>query len=282
MLVIVIAGVASYLRLGRSEDPDFTVKTMVVQIGWPGATVGDTIEQITDRLERKLQETPSLDYLKSYTTAGKATVFVYLKDSTPPKQVPDIWYQVRKKVGDIRNTLPQDIVGPGFNDEFGDTYGIVYGFTADGFTHRELRDHVEEVCSGPTSRRSTCSARRTSASTSSSRPSSWRDWGSTAPAMIAALQAQNAVTPAAIVQTADEKILVRVSGAFQSERDILAVNFTANGKIIRLGDIAHVTRGPADPAQPVFRVNGKDGTGWRSRCARAATSWPSGTTSRGQ
>ena len=144
-LVIMVAGVWSYLRLGRSEDPDFTVKTMVVQVGWPGATVGDTIEQITDRLERKLQETPNLDYLKSYTTAGKATIFVYLKDSTPPAQVPDIWYQVRKKVADIRNAMPQDIVGPGFNDEFGDTYGIVYGFTADGFTHRELRDHVEEV-----------------------------------------------------------------------------------------------------------------------------------------
>ena len=104
MLVIVVAGVGSYLRLGRSEDPDFTVKTMVVQVGWPGATVGDTLEQITDRLERKLQETPNLDYLKSYTTAGKATIFVYLKDSTPPAAVPDIWYQVRKKVDDIRNT----------------------------------------------------------------------------------------------------------------------------------------------------------------------------------
>ena len=121
MLVIVVAGVWSYLRLGRSEDPDFTVKTMVVQAEWPGATVGDTLEQITDRIESKLQETPSLDYLKSYTSAGKATIFVNLKDSTPPAEVPDIWYQVRKKVGDIRNTLPQGIVGPGFNDEFGDT-----------------------------------------------------------------------------------------------------------------------------------------------------------------
>ena len=145
MLVIVVAGVWSYLRLGRSEDPDFTVKTMVVQAAWPGATVGDTLEQITDRIESKLQETPSLDYLKSYTTAGQTTIFVNLKDSTPPAQVPDIWYQVRKKVGDIRNTLPQGIVGPGFNDEFGDTYGIVYGFTADGFTHRELRDYVVDV-----------------------------------------------------------------------------------------------------------------------------------------
>ena len=145
MLVIVVAGVGSYLRLGRSEDPDFTVKTMVVQVGWPGATVSDTLEQITDRLERKLEETPNLDYLKSYTTAGQATVFVNLKDSTPAAKVPDIWYQVRKKVYDIRNDLPQGIVGPGFNDEFGDTYGIVYGFTADGFTHRELRDAVDDV-----------------------------------------------------------------------------------------------------------------------------------------
>ena len=118
---------------------------MVVQVGWPGATVSDTLEQITDRLERKLEETPNLDYLKSYTTAGQATVFVNLKDSTPAAKVPDIWYQVRKKVYDIRNDLPQGIVGPGFNDEFGDTYGIVYGFTADGFTHRELRDAVDDV-----------------------------------------------------------------------------------------------------------------------------------------
>ena len=132
----------SYFKLGRSEDPDFTVKTMVVAAEWPGATVDDTLEQITDRLERKLQETPSLDYVKSYTSAGRATIFVNLKDSTPPADVPDIWYQVRKKVGDIAGTLPQGVVGPGFDDEFGDTYGIVYGFTADGFTDRELRDYV--------------------------------------------------------------------------------------------------------------------------------------------
>ena len=105
MLVIAVAGVGSYLRLGRSEDPDFTVKTMVVQVAWPGATVSDTLEQITDRLERKLQETPNLDYLKSYTTPGQATIFVYLKISTRPAQVPDIWYQVRKKVYDIKQRL---------------------------------------------------------------------------------------------------------------------------------------------------------------------------------
>ena len=145
MLVIVVAGVGPLPRLGRSEDPDLTVKTMVVQTQWPGASVEDTLQQITDRTQTQLQETPNLDHLKSYTTAGQTTIFVNLKDSTRPAEVPDIWYQVRKKIGDVRYTLPQGVVGPGFNDEFGDTYGIVYGFTGDGFTHRELQDYVDEA-----------------------------------------------------------------------------------------------------------------------------------------
>ncbi len=265
MLVIVVGGIGSYLRLGRSEDPDFTVKTMVVQAIWPGATVGDTLEQITDRIESKLQETPNLDYLKSYTSAGQATIFVSLKDSTPPAEVPDIWYQVRKKVGDIRNTLPQGIVGPGFNDEFGDTYGIVYGFTADGFTFRELRDYVVEVRKQllqlpDISKIDILGAQDERVYVEFS-TEKLAGLGIDRAALIAALQAQNAVTPAGVVQTGDEKILVRVSGAFRSVQDILAVNFVANGRMIRLGDIAHVTRGPADPAQPMFRVNGKEGIG---------------------
>ena len=265
MLVIVVAGVGSYFRLGRSEDPDFTVKTMVVQVGWPGATVSDTLEQITDRLERKLEETPNLDYLKSYTTAGQATVFVNLKDSTPAAKVPDIWYQVRKKIYDIRNDLPQGIVGPGFNDEFGDTYGIVYGFTADGFTHRELRDAVDDIRKQllelpDISKIDVLGAQDERVYVEFS-TEQLAGLGIDRAALIAALNAQNAVTPQGVVQTADEKILVRVSGAFRSEQDILAVNFAANGRMVRLGDIARVTRGPADPAQPMFRVNGKEGIG---------------------
>jgi multidrug efflux pump subunit AcrB len=265
MLVIMVAGIWSYLQLGRSEDPDFTVKTMVVQAEWPGATAADTLEQITDRIESKLQETPNLDYLKSYTTAGKATIFVNLKDSTLPAEVPDIWYQVRKKVGDIRHTLPAGILGPGFNDEFGDTYGIVYGFTADGFTERELRDYVVDV------RKQLLQlpdiAKIDILGTQDERvyvefsTEQLAGLGLDRVELIAALQAQNAVSPAGVVQTADEKILVRVSGAFQSEQDLLAVNFVANGRMIRLGDIAQVTRGPADPAQPMFRVNGTNAIG---------------------
>jgi len=266
MLVIVVAGIGSYLRLGRSEDPDFTVKTMVVQAAWPGATVGDTLEQITDRIESKLQETPSLDYLKSYTSAGQTTIFVYLKDSTPPARVPDIWYQVRKKVRDISNTLPQGIVGPGFNDEFGDTYGIVYGFTADGFTDRQLRDYVVDVRKQllqlpDVSKIDILGAQDERVYVEFS-TEQLAGLGVDRAELIAALQAQNAVTPAGVVQTGDEKILVRVSGAFRSGEDVLAVNFVAqNGRIIRLGDIARVTRGPADPAQPMFRANGHHAIG---------------------
>ena len=145
MLVAIVVGVMSYMRLGRNEDPAFTFRTMIVQAAWPGATLNDTLDQVTDRIERTLKETPNLDFLRSFTRAGVTTIFVNLKGSTPAKEVPDIWYHVRKNVGDIRRTLPPGVVGPGFNDEFGDTFGIIYGFTADGFTHRELRDYVEKI-----------------------------------------------------------------------------------------------------------------------------------------
>ena len=209
MLVIVVAGAGSYLRLGRSEDPDFTVKTMVVQVGWPGATVSDTLEQITDRLERKLQETPNLDYLKSYTTPGKATIFVYLKDSTPKAAVPDIWYQVRKKIYDIRNDMPQGIVGPGFNDEFGDTYAIVYGFTADGFTHRELRDYVDDarkrLLQAPDISKIDILGAQDERVYVEFSTEQLAGLGIDRAALIAALSAQNSVTPQGVLQTKRRK-----------------------------------------------------------------------------
>ena len=145
MVAAVVAGLVAYHRLGRNEDPAFTIKTMVVQAAWPGATLEDTVQQVTERLERQLQETPNLDYVRSYTSAGLTTIFVNLKQATRGSEVPDIWYHVRKSIGDIRHTLPDGVVGPSFNDEFGDTYGIIYGFTGDGFTHRELRDYVEDI-----------------------------------------------------------------------------------------------------------------------------------------
>ena len=265
MVLIIAAGLFSYKRLGRNEDPAFTVKTMVVQAAWPGATVDEMIKQVTDRIEKKLQETPHLDFTRSYTTAGVTTVFVNLLGSTRSRDVPDIWYQVRKKIGDIRGTLPAGVVGPGFNDEFGDTYGILYAFTADGFTPRQLRDYVEGVRSklleihdvskidifGAQDEKIYVefSARRLAGLKLDRQ------------ALLAALQAQNAVTPAGVVQGTDERILVQVTGRFRSEEDLRRVNFVVDGRIFRLSDIATVKRGYSDPPQPLFRYNGTPAIG---------------------
>src|SRR5499425_3784787 len=265
MLICLVAGVAAYLHLGRNEDPEFTVKTMVVVTMWPGATQEETMQQITDRIEKKLQDTPNLYYLKSYTTAGQSTIFVYLLESTPKKDVPDLWYQVRKKVGDIKQTLPQGVVGPFFNDEFGDTYGIVYAFTTDGFSHRELRDNVETVRSRllrvqDVSKIDIVGAQdeRIYIEFSVGRLAGL---GVDRLALIRALQEQNAVTPSGIVQTSEEKILVRTSGVFRSEDDLKRINFVAGGRLFRLSDIATVTRAYADPLQPMFRFNGQPAIG---------------------
>ena len=145
MLVSAFAGYYCYERLGREEDPPFTIKTMIVRTVWPGASTQDTVQQVTDRIEKKLEEIPNLDYVRSYTKPGESVVFVNLKDSVRAADVPDLWYQVRKKIGDIRSSLPSGIVGPFFNDEFGDTYALIFAFTADGFSHRELRDQVDIV-----------------------------------------------------------------------------------------------------------------------------------------
>jgi multidrug efflux pump subunit AcrB len=265
MIAVMAAGLLSYYRLGRNEDPAFTFRTMIVQAAWPGATLNDTLDQVTERIERKLKETPNLDFLRSFTSAGRTTIFVSLKGSTPPKDVPDIWYHVRKSVGDMRHTLPPGVVGPGFNDEFGDTFGIIYGFTADGFTHRELRDYVESTRSrllhvADVSKIEILGAQdeRIIIEFSTEKLAGLGiDRGS----LIASLQAQNAVSPAGSLQTGDEKLALRVSGAFDSELDILGVNIASNGRLIRLGDIADIRRAYVDPPQPMFRVNGKPAIG---------------------
>jgi multidrug efflux pump len=265
MIIAVAAGLFSYFRLGRSEDPSFVIKTMVVQAAWPGATVDDTLKQVTERLERTLQETPQLDFLRSFTRAGVTTIFVNLKGSATAKEVPDIWYHVRKSVGDMRATLPSGVVGPFFNDEFGDTFGTIYGFVADGFTHRELRDYVEDVRSQllhvpDVSKIEILGAQDERIFVEFSMRE-LASLGVDRSALIAALQAQNIVLPAGTIETGDEALSLRVSGAFRSEQDVLATNFAVGGRLLRLGDIATVRRGYADPPQPLFRVNGQPAIG---------------------
>ncbi len=265
MVMILTAGILSYRNLGRNEDPAFTVKVMIVQAGWPGATVEETIKEVTDRIERKLQETPGLESILSYTTAGRTTVFITLSGAIPGTEVAQVWYQVRKKIDDIRGSLPAGVVGPGFNDEFGDTYGIVYGFTADGFTPRQLRDYVESARARllrvpDVSKIDIFGTQDEKIYIEfSSRQLAGLKLDRTA--LIEALRAQNAVTPAGVVETADERILVQVTGGFHDADDLRRVNFVVEGRIFRLSDIATVRRGYADPPQPMFRYNGTPAIG---------------------
>ncbi|QIB33654.1 efflux RND transporter permease subunit [Ancylobacter pratisalsi] len=265
MIVAIVAGLFSYARLGRSEDPSFIIKTMVVQAAWPGASVEDMLEQVTERIERRLQETPKLDFIRSYTRPGVTTIFVNLEGATTASEVPDLWYHVRKSVSDMRHTLPAGVIGPGFNDEFGDTFGLIYGFTADGFTHRELRDYVEEVRSKllhvpDVSKIEILGAQDERIFVEFSMQE-LASLGINRSALIAALQAQNVVQPAGTIQTGDEKLAIQVSGAFGSEDDIRDINFAVDGRMLRLADIATVRRGFADPPQPLFRTNGEPAIG---------------------
>ena len=195
--------------------------TAVVQAAWP--------ERLSRRprrdrtVLRKLQETPHLDFLRSFTRAGVTTIFVNLKGSASAKEVSDTWYQVRKNVGDIRHTLPAGIVGPGFNDDFGDTFGIIYGFTSDGFTHRELRDRVEDIRSKlllvpDVSKIEVLGAQDERIFVEFSMKE-LASLGIDRSALIAALQAQNIVRPAGTIQTGHESLSLRVSGAFASEQE---------------------------------------------------------------
>ncbi|MDB5597326.1 MAG: acrB/AcrD/AcrF family protein [Hyphomicrobiales bacterium] len=265
MIVSVAAGLLAYYRLGRNEDPAFVIKTMVVSAAWPGATMEDTLKQVTERLERQLEETPGLDHVRSYTTPGVTTIFVALKQSVPGRVVQDTWYRVRNLVADMRHTLPAGAVGPLFNDRFGDTFGIIYGFTKDGFTGRELRDHVEAARSRlllvPDVSKIEILGAQDERIFIEFSIRELANLGIDRSALLAALQNQNVVQPAGIIQTQDETFSLRISGAFASEADIRNVNFPVGDRMVRLADIANVRRGPADPPQPMFRVNGQEAIG---------------------
>jgi len=265
MLAASLAGAMAFFQLGRDEDPPFTVRTMVVAARWPGATIDETLQQVTERLERTLQETQHLDFLRSFTRPGVTTIFVNLVGATSATEVEDTWYQVRKNVGDMRHTLPAGVQGPFFDDEFGDVFGIIYGLTADGFSPRVLRDYAESIRSRllqvPDVQQIELLGTQDEIIFIEFSTERLAGLQLDQSALVAALRAQNVVLPAGTVQTGSETLALRVTGGFDSEEDIRDVTFVAGGRTIRLRDIATVSRGSADPPQPIFRVNGKDGIG---------------------
>ena len=265
MFVAVVAGIFSYINLGRAEDPSFAIKTMVIQSKWPGATVDETRLQITDRIEKKLEELDSLDYVQSYTRPGESTVFVFLKDTTKADAIPQIWYEVRKKIGDIRGDFPQGIQGPGFDDEFGDVYGTIFAFTGDGFTMRQLRDYVEQVRTGirdvPNRGKIMTIGEQEETFYLDFSTRKLAALGLDQQQILESLQEQNAVTPAGVIEAGPERMSVRTSGQFHSVEDLQAVNLRVNDRFYRLADIADISRGYVDPAAPMFHYNGKPAIG---------------------
>lgn len=265
MLMALVAGVASFIKLGRAEDPVFTIRTMLVRAIWPGATLPDMLNQVTERIERKLQEVTKVDVVRSSTRAGDTTIFIDLKGSVTSGEIPAIWQEVRNKVGDIRHTLPQGVVGPFFNDDFGDTFGFIYGFTADGFTHRELRDYVEDIRSKlltlPDVSKIEIIGVQNEEVAIEFRHDRVAALGIDYPALFSAIAAQNVVRPSGIIRTGTENVRLEVSGKFESESDVLEVSINIGNRVVRLGDIAEVIRGYSDPPLPLFRVNGQPAIG---------------------
>ncbi|HEY0353168.1 MAG TPA: efflux RND transporter permease subunit, partial [Enterovirga sp.] len=214
MVISVVAGIMSYRNLGREEDPPFTIKTMVVQAVWPGATTADTLDQITDRIEKELQQIDAIDFTRSYTTPGQTTILVNLRDTTKARDIPGVFYQIRKHVQDIQGTFPQGMRGPFFNDEFGDVFGNVYAFTADGLSFRQLRDYVENVRNAvlkvPKIGKTQLIGPQEEVIYLDFSTRKLAGLGINTQAVIQTLQAQNAIVPSGVVQAGAERVSLRV------------------------------------------------------------------------
>ncbi len=265
IVLLALVGVLSYQKLGQSEDPPFTFKVMVVRTEWPGASAREMEEQVTDRIEKKLQEVPNVDYLRSYSRPGESVVLFVAKDSTPAKDVPDIFYQVRKKIGDIRGTLPTTIRGPYFNDEFGDVFGNIYALTGDGFDYAQLKAETDKIRAELLRVPSVAKVdligeqeQRIYVSLSNARLATL---GLDVQTVTSALAQQNAVVPGGYFETKDERIYLRPSGAFDTVEAIRDMTIRAGGRELRIGDIATVRRGFVEPPAPGFRFQGQDALG---------------------
>jgi len=265
MVLAVIAGVLSYSQLGREEDPSFSIKTMVVQAYWPGASLNDTMEQVTERIERAVQNLDTIDYSRSETVPGESTVFVNLKESVRGQAVTDSWYQVRKKINDVLYQFPSGIQGPFFNDEFGTVYGNIYAFTADGLSYRQLRDYVEtareELLTIPNIGKADPIGTQDEVISIDFSTEKLATLGISTADVISQLQAQNAVTPAGTIEAGAERVSVRVGGQFKSEDDLRRVNLKQGNNFFRLADVATISRGYTEPPDPLFRYDGQQALG---------------------
>jgi multidrug efflux pump subunit AcrB len=265
MVVLLLGGIMSYEKLGQDEDPPFTFRAMVLRAYWPGASSVQMAEQVTDKLEKTLQETPYVDKIRSYSKPGETLIILELRESTPPKEVQGVWYQVRKKISDMRHTLPGGVQGPFFNDEFGDTFGSIFALSGDGFTMAEVKQYADFV-------RQQLLAVKTVSKVElygvqdekifiefSSKK--FAQLGVPFDLIVQQINAQNAVQGSGVLVTPTDNLQVRVSGQVRSTQEIEDIPLRVNGNNFRLGDFATVTRSYMDPPRDKMRFNGKEVVG---------------------
>ena len=265
MILLGIVGAISYTKLGQSEDPPFTFKAMVIKTNWPGASAEEVSRQITERIEKKLMETGDFDRIVSFSRPGESQVTFLARDSMHSRDIPELWYQVRKKVNDIRYTLPQGIQGPFFNDEFGTTFGNIYALTGEGFDYAVMKDYADRVqlqlqrvkdvgkveLVGLQDEKVWIELSNVKAAT----------LGLPMAAVQKALEEQNAVSSAGFFETPSDRVQLRVSGNFKTVEEIREFPIRVGDRTFRLGDVAEVSRSFNDPPAPRMRFMGEDAIG---------------------
>ena len=265
IVIVAIAGVFSYMKLGRMEDPAYTVRQMVVTVAWPGATAQQMQDQVTDKIEKKLQDTPNLDYIKSYSSPGQAVIYVNLTDQAPADSIRSTWHEVRNLTEDMKKDLPEGVYGPYYNDRFDDVYGSVYAITGDGYSYEELRQKAEKI------RRIMLGIQDVSKVELVGEQSEkvyievanakLAELGIAPTAIANAVKGQNAMTPAGMIDTKSDNVYLRISGVFEDVEAIRSLPINANGRVFRLGDIAAVERRYTEPSDPKMYYNGKPAVG---------------------
>lgn len=265
MATIFFMGVYSYQQLGRMEDPDFVIRQMVVSAVWPGASAEQIEEQVTDKIEKKLQDTPGIDYISSYSKPGQAVIFVYLKETVPEKDVRPTWLEVRNLVNDMKNTLPSEVQGVYFNDRFDDVYGSIYALTSDGFSYEEMRSNAEKI------RRELLTVKNVKKVELIGvqeekvyieiESSKLAQLGIDPSLISSTIASQNAMTPSGMVETSQDNVYLRFSGMFENLEDLKKIPIRANGRTFALGDIATIKSGYSDPKDPQMYYNGQPAIG---------------------
>ena len=265
LIALTVIGLWSYTHLGQSEDPPFTFKVMVVRADWPGASAREVEWQVTDKIEKKVQEIAEVDVVRSYSRPGESLVFLLARDSTPSRVLPEVWYQVRKKIGDIRYTFPQGVIGPSFNDEFGDTYGNIFALLGEGLAYADLKRYAEairgELLRVPDVAKIAFigeQAERVHVELSNAKLATL---GLAVAEVAAALAEQNVEAAAGFYETADERIFLRPSGQFADVEAIRATVLRVRERSFRLGDIAEIKRGYVDPPRERMRFMGQEALG---------------------